>query len=65
MLVRKLLTILGDSLIIALVPIMLVVVIEHETFAGAVAQTTKLFLIPAFFFGCVLLVVVSQWFAGA
>ena len=62
---RKLLNIVGDSLLIALVPIILLMVIEHETFADAVSRIDQLLIIPLFFFAIGGLIVVSQWGGGA
>jgi hypothetical protein len=64
-LARKFLNIAGDSVLIALIPVIVVVIVEHQSFAQAVANTSQLFLIPAFFFGFGVLIVLSRWGSGA
>lgn len=62
---RKLLNIVGDSLIIALVPVLLLVIVEQASFADAVGRINQLFVIPLFFFVIGLIIVISQWGGGA
>jgi len=62
---RKLLNILGDSLIIAFVPVILLMLIEHNSLADAVGRIHQLLMLPLFFFAIGVIIVVSQWGGGA